>query len=251
MRHVLSAQEIVHIWEMALRLHPVDRALTILAVAYPEVPRETLLALSVGQRDGYLLALRQYTFGSQVAGYAECPICQERLEFACEVADLRVAPLNTRALMEPAPRQTCECAVGGYRLCFRLPDSRDLAALAQCQDVSAARMLLTQRCVISAAHDGQQVAAVTLPEAAITALAERMAECDPQAEVQLALTCPACHQEWTLLFDVVTFFWTEICVQAKRLMREVHRLARVYGWREADILSMSASRRQFYLEMVP
>jgi hypothetical protein len=34
-------------------------------------------------------------------------------------------------------------------------------------------------------------------------------------------------------------------------MREVHRLARVYGWREADILSMSASRRQFYLEMVP
>ncbi len=52
------------------------------------------------------------------------------------------------------------------------------------------------------------------------------------------------------MFDVVSFFWSEICVQAKRLLREVHTLARAYGWREADILNMSTARRQFYLEMV-
>jgi len=53
-----------------------------------------------------------------------------------------------------------------------------------------------------------------------------------------------------VMFDIVSFFWSEICVQAKRLLREVHILARAYGWREADILSMSAARRQLYLEMV-
>jgi hypothetical protein len=35
----------------------------------------------------------------------------------------------------------------------------------------------------------------------------------------------------------------------RRLLREVHTLALAYGWREADILNMSARRRRFYLEM--
>jgi hypothetical protein len=33
-------------------------------------------------------------------------------------------------------------------------------------------------------------------------------------------------------------------------MREVHTLAAMYGWRETDILAMSAWRRQRYLEMI-
>ena len=77
-----------------------------------------------------------------------------------------------------------------------------------------------------------------------------MGQSDPQAEIQLHLTCPACSRSWSVLFDIVSFFWSEICVQAKRLLREVHTLARVYGWREAEILSMSTARRQLYLEMV-
>ena len=58
------------------------------------------------------------------------------------------------------------------------------------------------------------------------------------------------RRSWAVMFDVVSFFWSEICVQAKRLLREVHTLARAYGWREVDILGMSTARRQFYLEMV-
>jgi hypothetical protein len=77
-----------------------------------------------------------------------------------------------------------------------------------------------------------------------------MADCDPQADVEIARTCSACGHQWQTSFDIVSFFWTEICAQAKRLLREVDILARVYGWREADILSMSAARRRAYLEMV-
>jgi len=46
------------------------------------------------------------------------------------------------------------------------------------------------------------------------------------------------------------FLWTEITSQARRLLHEVHLLATTYGWHEADILAMSAIRRQYYLEMV-
>jgi hypothetical protein len=274
----LFAQELLNIWEMGLQQHPVDRALTILAMALPEVPLDELLALSAGQRDAHLLAAREQTFGSQLAGFAECPDCQERLEFVFDVADIRAMPQIedgtggatknvTECVINLAPtdllpdyfvreqnqapaNQVYGVKIEGYDLRFRLPDSVDLAQIARCGDLDAARNVLVQRCVLQVSHDGVEVAATTLPETVMTLLVESMGQHDPQADVQLNLSCPACGQSWPVMFDVVSFFWSEICVQAKRLLREVHTLARAYGWREADILGMSTARRQFYLEMV-
>jgi hypothetical protein len=266
--HSLSAQELLLIWEVGLRQHPVDRALTILALALPKVLRAELLALSVGQRDAHLLAVRERTFGAQLAGFAECSACQERLEFVLDVVDIRAMPQiedgtggamkdgteiedGTRGAINRAPTQGIyEVAIEGYDLRFRLPNSLDLAQVVRCGDVTVARNLLVQRCVLQASRDDGAVAVAALPETVLTTLAESMDQYDPQAEVQLKLSCPTCGQHWPVLFDIVSFFWTEICVQAKRLLREVHTLARAYGWREADILSMSAARRQLYLEMV-
>jgi hypothetical protein len=77
-----------------------------------------------------------------------------------------------------------------------------------------------------------------------------MSECDPQANILLDLTCPACQERWQLGFDIGLFIWDKIENQAHRLLREVHTLARAYAWSETDILALSAARRQFYLEMV-
>jgi len=159
------------------------------------------------------------------------------------VADLRVAA-------EPdAGEEVRELLMDGLALRFRLPNSLDLAALLGCQNPVAARSLLVQRCVLQTSRDGVPVAGSELPAETITKLAQRMAECDPQAEVLLDLCCPACDHSWQAPFDIVAFFWAELAAQAKRLLSEVHALARAYGWREAEILGMSARRRQFYLEM--
>jgi hypothetical protein len=53
-----------------------------------------------------------------------------------------------------------------------------------------------------------------------------------------------------MIFDIASFFWTEIAAEAKRLLGEVHILASAYGWREADILSLNPLRRRFYLEAI-
>ncbi len=251
MMHSLSAYEVLRIWETGLGQHPVDRALTILAAAFPQMSRDALATLSVGQRDACLLDVRQWTFGTHLAGFNECVKCQERLEFEFDVDDIRVSQDSED--MNQKYKVLCD----GYELHFRLPASWDLAAIAGCSDVAAARHLLVRRCVLKLMRDGTEVDAKDLdgslrelPEAVITALAAQIALCDPQAEVEIDLTCPACGHSWSVLFDIVLFLWTEICVQAKRLLREVHTLAWAYGWREADILSLSAARRQFYLEMV-
>jgi hypothetical protein len=81
-------------------------------------------------------------------------------------------------------------------------------------------------------------------------LAERLAAGDPWAETLLALRCPACRHEWTVLLDTAAFVWTALRSRAQRLVHDVHTLARAYGWREADILAMSSWRREAYLELV-
>ncbi len=241
----LSAQELLYTWEVALRAHSVERAITILEMALPEVPRDELLALSVGQRDARLLSIREATFGSRLDGFAECPACQERLEFAFNVSDIRVLPEN-----RTSAKQVQEVSIEGYSLRYRLPDSSDLAQIVCFQDVMVARDLLLQRCVLQACQENVEVEVAALPESVIAILGRHMLESDPQAEVPIDLSCPVCTHNWLVIFDIVPFFWSEICAQAKRLMREVHMLARAYGWNEADILAMSATRRQFYLEMV-
>ena len=47
----------------------------------------------------------------------------------------------------------------------------------------------------------------------------------------------------------MSFLWTEIEAWAWRMLSDVHTLARAYGWGERDILALSPTRRQFYLEM--
>lgn len=240
----LSAQQLLRIWEVGVTQHPLDRALTILATAFPATPRETCAMLSIGQRDSYLLWLRELTFGPQLNSYAECSHCQERLEFTLPVADLRVAGTNVTG------EQPYELAAENHQVSFRLPDSRDLAAAAVCKDTASARQVLLERCVLQANRNDTPVSIGELPAGVVERLAAQMATCDPQAEVLLDLRCPACDHGWQVLFDIVTFFWTEIAAQAKRLLHEVHLLARAYAWAEADILAMSAWRRECYLNMV-
>jgi hypothetical protein len=166
------------------------------------------------------------------------------LEFELNAPDLQLTdPTQPRALSQVFEAE-------GVVVEFRLPNSWDLAAIATCPDTATADALLLQRCILKAHQEGTAVDLQALPPPLIIQLTEHMVEADPQAEILLSLNCAACGHEWQALFDILSFFWTELTAQAQRLLQEVHTLARFYGWREADILSMSAKRRARYLELV-
>jgi hypothetical protein len=240
----LSVQQIIRAWELGQRQHPLDRALTLLTLACPEQSPTALASLSIGQRDAYLLTLRELTFGSQLTGLAVCPHCGERLEATHQVSDFRLVDL------QPPQPQEYTCQIGGFDLRFRLPNSWDLAAIVGQRDANMAQSLLGQRCLLQVSRAEQPVSYPQLPLKVINQLTACMAECDPQAEILLNFSCPTCDYTWKVLFDIVTFFWGELNAQAKRLLQEVHTLARFYGWRETDILAMSTTRRHLYLSLV-
>jgi hypothetical protein len=238
----LAASDILKVWEQGEAQSAIERALTMLAEACPEVPRAELASLSVQQRDAQLFELRELTFGPQLAGFTTCPQCQERLEFT-----LNITALGYHSAAASTGNEF-ECETDEYTWRFRLPNSHDLAAAAGCVDVTTARRLLVERCVLQVRCGGDVIAGIA--DEAITQFAERLGEYAPAAEVCLAFVCPACGHQWRAFFDIAAFFWVEIVAQARRLLREVHLLASAYGWREADVLALSARRRQAYLEMI-
>jgi len=104
--------------------------------------------------------------------------------------------------------------------------------------------------VLEKRHRGVEVATASLPGEAIDAIVNEIDRRDPQANIRFALVCPDCSYHWEAIFDIVSFAWNEISAWATRLLRQVHTLAQAYGWREVDILSLNAWRRQAYLEML-
>ncbi len=236
----LSAYDIVRLCEWGRDKHPVDRALMLLRAASPEADPEALARLPIGRRDAALLALRAQTVGTKLEFVVRCPKCAERLEFSNRADEL---------LLPAPPDAAGRLAHQNFELAYRLPDSLDLAALAHVSSALEARARLFARCVSAAWRGGEAIALDEVPEEVRVALAARMAEEDPQADVTFRLRCPKCAYEWQAAFDIGSFFWSELEAHAKQLYREVATIAKSFGWAEERILAMSAHRRAQYLEL--
>jgi hypothetical protein len=246
------ASDLLLAWERGLDQSPTRQALALLAAYSPGIAPEKLAALPIGARDAHLLRLRESLFGRSIAAVSRCPQCGEKLDAAFKVDDVCDAGAKAidRLSDDPSPdMQTHHLDIDGYAIAYRLPTSADLIAVSRLPGDSAPQHALLQRCVISAHQRGILTSVDVLPHKVITALSDDMANADPQAQIELALSCPACGHAWHALFDIAAFLWSEVHAWADRILHEVHTLARAYGWREPDILAMSARRRQIYLDL--
>lgn len=146
----LSANQIIQIWERGRDQHPIDRALIMLAPAYPEMTRDALADLSIGTRDAYLLTVREQTFGNTLNGAANCPQCNDSLEFSIRIENIRAEPTS-------GTERSSRLMLDDHVVEFRLLTSQDLAAAAQCEDVAASRSVLLERCVDRIVRNDSQI----------------------------------------------------------------------------------------------
>ncbi|MGO1001012.1 hypothetical protein [Lysobacter sp. CA196] len=232
-------------WETAYSASPAERALGLLAAAWPEYDRSHWRRLCLGDRDACLLLLQKGLFGGRLHAVAACPACGDRLETDFDAGE--VCPLPTQM---PSPREPLLLEHKDYRIYFRPPCSDDIAALDDGAGRGEGATLLLQRCVVSAHRGREPVAAAQLPTSLRRRVIAAMADHDPLADLRLAVECPSCRHAWSASLDVAGYLWEELDDWAQDLLAEVHVLARHYAWCERDILAMAPTRRRFYLDMV-
>lgn len=236
----LDATELLAAWEEGAALPSALRAIRLLTAGWSTTTAEEWLGATIGDRDGWLLSLREELFGHELEGVTRCPSCGESLEVEFRTEDVR-AP-------EHGAAATVCVTADGCHVEGRLPTSADLVEIGHLAPDDA-RVALLDRCVQVARRDGVDIAAGALPAAVILALGHAMAEADPQTDMNFSLGCPACGHRWSTPFDILSYLWDEIDEWARRLLRDVHVLASAYGWSERDVLGMSAGRRRTYLEL--
>lgn len=242
--HALLPQDMVSLWELGHDRPAPERALALLSAGGQD--SEELARLPLGACNARLLELRARTLGSELRCYAACPACGEAVEFSLSSTELAIAPVL--GIGETATARLGPQADVVVR--FRLPNSRDLAAAVATGDSARGAEVILERCVVQAEQAGEPVELAELSEAIRAEIGEAMAAADPGAEIRLRLACPACANDWSAPLEVSSFFWSELTVRAERLLLDVHRLARAYGWSENDILALSPARRSFYLSLV-
>jgi hypothetical protein len=212
------------------------------------VGAEMAARLTAGDREALVLHVRRLTLGDRLACVLRCPQCREPMD-----VDLRVSELLLPPPADPPIEHEIDAGEAGasYRVRFRLPTGADLeasATVAAQGGVAAGARRILDACVIAVTRDGRAIRA--LPRELEPHVSQAMADRDPQAELLLRPTCPACGAGFETLLDAASFFFAEIAARSGTLFREVHLLARHYHWSEADILALSPARRHTYLSLI-
>jgi hypothetical protein len=225
---------VLTLWERGAAAAPIERALLLAGEARPDLGAQQCWALPLGQRDQAIAALRTRLFGPAAELVARCPHCGTEMEVV--VAD--VVRLFEEASASPPHPQ-----LQGLNL--RAVTSEDLVAAetaaAQGGDLRAA---IIER--VATVADGKAV-----PELDPSALDAALESLDAAAELRFELTCSDCGSRWIALLDIADCTWRDLARAAGRIADEVAALASAYGWREADTLAMSRTRRALYLERIP
>jgi len=212
---------------------------------------QVVRTLTVGDREALLLHLRRISIGETLDCVLPCPevSCGERMQL-----ELRVADLLLPAYDDVQPVYSLTVAVDDARceVAFRLPTADDLDEVARTarEDAGRAADLLLARCVSSATRAGAACDVGALGPALRAVIAAEMAQRDPQAEIELDLTCPECGHEFSVVFDTAAYLMQELDSRAAQLMHDVHTLALHYHWSEHDILQLPRERRARYLQLV-
>ncbi|MGE5138287.1 MAG: hypothetical protein ACM3JD_02390 [Rudaea sp.] len=243
-RRALNDRAILEIWDRGDGQTPAERALTILSAAGDGRERDAE-KLTAGARDAELVRLYAQTFGERVTALARCTNCGELLDLSFDLSTLQAGCGDTQREWRVSSR-----SAPAYDIRFRLPSSTDLAHASRAASAAEARADLLERCVISAEREGAPVQPRDLPEDVVAVLGQAMAEHDPQSDLLLGTTCPACRAEQDVTFDIVQFMWSEIAARARQVLVNVHSLALAYGWSEADILALPRARRAVYLGLL-
>jgi hypothetical protein len=207
--------------------------------ARPEGEEEAPWRLSLAARVGGLIAIHAATTGlDDLPLTLRCPEpdCGEPMEVVLPVPAL----LDLAREAEQCAETSVDLAASGA-LRLRRPTGADqrLWRRATYADPSAAEAAVLASLLVDGALDPADQAAA----------AEALRAFDPLSCFELDVTCPTCRIRADIPVDLEAVLLAALARAQTRLIAQVGRLARRYGWSEAEILAIPDWRRRRYLSL--
>lgn len=237
----VSYTELLNIWEDFSSLTSFERINKLLLSAVHGLTQDSLMKLTVGERNFHLFNLRKILFGKKIDCLTNCSQCEEKIEFSINTDMFKTKQLTDEQMA---------IRIGKNEFRFRLINCGDLMLAAKEDDLDSAEKLLIKQCIEAVNGQYNRIAINELPSELIKQLAEYIQHADPNADILINLSCPNCQATWKSEFNIADFLWNELVIYVKKLLNEVAILAHAYGWSESEILALSNKRRTYYLERV-
>lgn len=220
------------------------------------VARELLVA----DRQFLLLKLREMTFGEQVQATIVCPWpnCGHQVDIDFSTHDIPIEESTDKGptysiTLSPEALQQGDFSATEKAVTFRLPNGADQEELASVMlnNEAAALTALLGRCIKQIGAQKNTVELIhQLPPLARMEIEQGMESQAPKIDLSLGATCPECHRDFTMPFDLQQFFFGEWHTSKDLLYREVHYLAYHYHWSEEEIMEFPRDKRRKYIEVL-
>ncbi len=215
---------------------------------YDEVDTTHVAALSRGDRQRLLLAVRAMMTGDRLLVSVRCP------NPACaELSDLTLSIRDIVSEVEQPEAEWFEVDAPEGRVRFRPPTGTDdeLCELSTGLDREQKAALLFGRLLEPRSEQPAPEGNGWLALNADTrrAVASRLA-LHRSPDLLFVSRCTTCGALMELLVDPLELLCRELRLGARRLIAEVHALAFHYGWQEDQILALPRERRWTYLDLL-
>jgi hypothetical protein len=189
-------------------------------------------------RDRAMAAIYKHTFGARIESTIACTGCASPfdLEFSLDELLAHHDSQTDMAGVEEVERGIYKLLSGQAR--FRLPMGDDEMAVFGLPSEESEKTFL-ERCLM----EGDPASESKNVQQAMQAIA-------PVFATELAANCPECGHQQAVHFDMQAFLLSAVISRRKLLIKEVHRLAKSYGWSHGEILDLPGNLRRNYVELV-
>ena len=223
---VPTPAQLLNLWEPDSRGTASARLAALLAaVEGPGIDADTL-----GQRNRRLLQLQQDLVGGSIAAHVACAACATDNEFEVPAGAILATP-------EPAAGAVVAVGDGRRHYRFRLPTMRDLAGLH-----GGVREAVLLRCQLTGPR--------AIPAAVAASIEARFEALDPAANIVVNIGCAGCCASIAATVDIGDLVACDLDRLADALLRDIDTIASTYGWDEAAVLALPATRRRRYIAMI-
>lgn len=212
--------------------------------------------LLVGDRDFLMLKLREMTFGKRLDAVVYCcdPACGKPMDLTLSLDDFppETKPVESRFFTLELP--VSETGAEAFSIEFKLPtgaDQEEAVPLMFVDEESAITKLLARTILrINDETYIEEELIRSLPARIQRRIELQMESLAPQLMIELEMPCVECKREFSMHFDLPSFFFAEMRQGLNSFEREVHFLARHYHWAEREILGLTRRKRRRYIELI-